>query len=220
MGQADPGAIPDWALHGWSGFEFRDLNGSLLLGAYVQKPYGEERIYSGDHYAVNGRGAKYELRMAEKVDWDSAKPLLQYARDLLTKYPNGPLTYKGRHYNPRGPYWARAQSSQERSAYPYKDTSPDPFDSLLVGGYDGSVANGDLATIQLFAADGRYVFDLYQASTGRKYATIKGKYHGIDPRVLGYGTFWIGGPRFVFPLGIPSDEFRRVLICDLPKLTP
>jgi len=208
---ADQLTRQDWGFHGWSGFEFRDLNGNLLLGAYFQKPYGKERLFSTDHYAVAGRGAKYELRIANKLDWDSAKPLIRYARNLFPENPNKPLTFKGQRYNPPGPYWAGALSSQMES--------DELSDNLLIGGYDGRVASGDLGMIST-GYDGRYVFELYRASTGRQYATIRGAYHGISANELAQKSFWIDGPRFVLPLSVPFDELRRVLICDLPKLTP
>jgi len=197
-----------WEVTRWGDFEFR-RGERLLMGAFYRKgdPQSGPRLYSRYRYALVRNQGGYALEPTSQDEWNGAEPLMRYS-DIV--YGGDRLRVKvgDRSYRYPGPLPAVAVMSRMMNF-------PDPIDGLAIGGFDGTESHGDLGALLSSPADGRYLLDLYQASTGRKYATITGEYHSINPGELLGRSFWIEGPWFILPLEVHRD-LRHLLVCDLP----
>jgi len=184
--------------------EFR-IAERLLMAVY--KRDSSPRVYSRDHYALVRHDGGYALESAGQDEWNAAEPLMPYS-DSVFLGDRSEVKVGNQNFRTSAPFLAGVFKSGMRNV-------PDPLDGLVVGGFDGTDGHGDLGMLFSNPSDGRYIFDLYQASTGRKYAAITGEYHNINPGSLLARSFWIQGPRFVLPVEA-NREFRRLLVCELP----
>jgi len=197
-----------WEATAWKGFEFRGGD-RLLVGVYYRKGQPElpTRYYSRYHYAAVRHDRGYALEPIGQGEWDAAQPLTPFS-DFVFSGDNLGVQVGDRSFRYPGRLKLAAVMSRMRGV-------PDPIDSLAIGGYDGTLPTvGDLGMISIQSFGGRYSFDLYQTSTGRKYAAISGEYQNVNPANLLGRAFWINGPTFVLPL--EESGLNRLLVCGLP----
>ncbi len=191
-------------------YDFRSLDGGLLVGLWCHRFDPNPRIYSPTKYAVLFGSGK--VRNATDQEWDQADPYLNFrvtannpGRGLK---PDQKLFYLGKDFPKTGSKWPLSMEISRVS----QDGS-----FLAVNSWDGIVEGCDLnelcwgETIR-----GRYFVDIYNVTSVQLVLHIGGEFHGIDPDSMFRDSAWISKSYFVLPLDW-ENRFRQFIVCDVRR---
>jgi len=187
-------------------YEFRKtaaISQEYLVAAVDQ--IGSHRDYSPNIFWVNLRSGK--VHDATHTEWESGQPVPQ-TRQMKGR-PYEPKTEEGVLFHDRllrksGPQWPIPGE--------HARISPDEK-WIAVQSWEGQdYANGDIIAPR--GGHGRFFIDLYEVSSGRKFAAIggteKGTLRADEPLML---TFWLESHYFIVQLG---SHLERMLVCEVP----
>jgi hypothetical protein len=176
-------------------------------GGFLHPP----RDYSPNKFWVNLESGK--VRRATEAEWDSgvlvrqsfpAKgPFFETETEKGTHSQDGVL-FKGKLFRKSGPQWSLSAEDGR--------ISPDGK-WIAVQSWEGrDYHNGDI--IAPLGGPGKFFIDLYDVSSGRRFAQVDGAVRGTlcADGILDL-TFWLESRYFIVQLG---SHLERMLVCEVP----
>jgi hypothetical protein len=177
----------------------------MYLVAAVDEAYRNPRDYSPNKFLANlGTG---QVREATQEAWDLGLPLHQ-TRDVKGQFlkPTNEkgVLLEGRVFPKSGPQWPISGALDR--------VSPDGK-WIAVQSWDGKdYGNGDIVAPR--GGHGKFFIDLYEVSSGRRFASIEGEMHDTLRADLAVAlTFWLESRYFIVQLG---SHLERMLVCEVP----
>ena len=203
------GPDTDWGHAMECDYDFRSVDGGVLVGAYCRPLPDEKPVYSPSKYAVYfGSG---RVRKATAREWTNADPYLLFrvtANDPGIHFqPQQKLVYQGKEFPKTGANWP----------FPFgiSHVSPDGK-SLNVNSWDGTISsNGDDVWGKDYL-DGHYYVDIYDIPSQQRLLAIQGEFHGVDPYFMFRDSAWLSKRYFMLPLDW-QNQLRRFVICDVQR---
>jgi hypothetical protein len=171
------------------------------------------RDYSPNKFWVNLRTGR--VRAATQVEWNSGVLVRQSFRARGPYFelepengaPSGDaVLLKGKLFRKSGPQWPLSAK--------HARVSPDG-NWIAVQSWEGkNYANGDIPLFAPRGGHGKFFIDLYEVSSGQRFALIAGQQHDTlradEPLI---GTFWLESRYFILQLG---SHLEKMLVCEVP----
>jgi hypothetical protein len=194
-------------------YEFRipgELRTRFLMAGVVDAGFEEQRRYTTNKYEVDLSDPKASVRPASDEAWKSATVITLSRKPplVVAGRREKPIEFHGFVFTQSGGLWALDNSL----------LSPDQS-WLVLQSWTGRAGTGGGYDISLdwgffFGYKGKVFFDIFNADTGRKLMTIRGRYESPDPDTVLSETAWVTERYFIVPMG---EHQERCLVCDFGR---
>ena len=187
--------------HPFKEYEFRegDAPGEFLVAGSFEDRYSP--MYTTTKYRLNLSRTQPTVTSIDIVTWESAleKVVPLYRKSVFPTATTVPeerqAEFQGKIFSKTGPFWPCCGQTASR-------LSPDQNWLIL----QSTTKPGR----------GSVFFDVYNAHTGAKLATLEGPLRAVWPDELVDETGWLAGRYFVIPTG---DNFEGSVICEFDRGT-
>lgn len=191
----------------YSKHEFRMegvLSSWFLVGAFTADVGG--RYDTTNRYRVNLSDPTAPIRSASSADWNAATvlPLIQKSVFVTELPDNEEPVFNGFRFTKSGARWPPSSGASRLS----------PDSAWLVLQSETSMGMSKSGFLYLY----KIFFDVFNADTGKKVATIDARYSGLsdDQGDCFAYTGWLTERYFIVPLG---ERLERCLVCEFGHVT-